>query len=131
MPGESLGWPVQTAQTQDMHSYPKRGHPLLCGVCSAAALEPSKCSWHLWECSVFLTDHPLGPPVCCQVPLQKQVNCLAQIRALQLELHSGFVAKAVSQACLPKLGIWPFQLWSQRQLALRRTTLNFTWAWAT
>lgn len=76
--------------------------PLLCGVCSAAALEPSKCSWHLWECSVFLTAHPLCSPITwahqcaaryhCRSRLI--VDCLAQIHVLQLELHSGFVAKS-------------------------------------
>lgn len=71
MPEGSPGWPAQTDQTQACGrtcTVPQLAQerttlnlfPLLCGLYSATALEPSKSCWHLWECSVFLRDHPFA-----------------------------------------------------------------------
>lgn len=136
MPEESLGWPAQTDQTQacgwtltlpQLFQERTTLNPfsLLCGVCNATALELSKSCWHLWECSVFLADHPLCFSITrahhcaaryhCRSRLTVYLRSVCYSWSFTLDLQP----KGVPQACLPKLGIWPFQPWSQRQLDFR------------
>lgn len=144
MPEESLGQPAQADQTQACaqtcaHTQLSQERtalhlfPLLHGVWNTRALKLFKSCWHLvgmlclpyTSSSLFLCHLP--PPECCQVPLKKRAECLPKSLCARIEASLWICSQSCSLDLLINLGIWPFKLWSQRQLDFQSTiSLDFT-----
>lgn len=120
-------------------SWPKRGQPYICFHCPNVVLQNTRTlkllrsCWQLMQMfyllytSLSLLLHHLLPPVYCQIPLQNQAECLSMGLCGRTEASLWSCGQSCSSACISKLGIWQFQLWSQRQLDFQSTTsLDFT-----